>query len=375
MKKCFITLTVFLVVLSGSIDAQTRSQYTIRGIVFDATANTPLRNVKVVLKNADSNIVIQTTTTSAEGQYALITKRSSSSFIAEASISGYITNRSQRFNLNAAGEINLDPIYLQKKGSGGTGTPVHVDTLSPDKMLEKKFLALNYLPTNGAYELFYALNPALRNKDMVPDNYNLKYPRLPEFGSVRKKFNRRFKKDKKRGEPFISQIHFTDPEIGVRHSFTEKAGLFNFPAVASTRSVLGEEFMYSGMEVFTDAAGTNEYVSTSGRYKKFVFALWKYSANGVPITDGPEVAGKYTVIYYTGRNRGDESAYNKASNATYGYAPMLDARYYIEVYDGDTKKRVRVGEDEVDPHLAFEQKDIVIRYNISYTKILIKVYD
>lgn len=374
MKKCLFTLSVFLLVLIGGTEAQNRNQYTVRGIVFDASTKLPLRNVSVILKNADSNLIVIRATTSAEGQYTLTAKRSNASFIAEASLSGYTTASSTKFYLNNSLEINLDPIYLEKKNSSAVVTPPVTD-VTPHQLIENKFHALNILPTEGAYELFYALNPSLENKELIKSNYEIKYPRFPDFNPVRKKFNKRFKKDKRKGEPFISKVNLRESLLH-QHPLWKK-GLFSFSGTAAALPESTDELLYNGGEVLQNIAGTNEYVSTSGRYKKFVFALWKYSVNGKPVTDGPDVTGKYTVVYYTGRNRGDESAYNRASNATYGYAPMLDARYYIEVYDGDTKKRIQVadGQDVVDPHLAFEQKDIFIQYNISYTKILIRVID
>ena len=103
--------------------------------------------------------------------------------------------------------------------------------------------------------------------------------------------------------------------------------------------------------------------------------MWKKGRDGKPITEGPEVAGKYKVLYYLGRHRGDTTAYNKSSNATYGYAPMNDAKYYIEVYDQDTGKRVRVSDDEIDAHKYFEQQDLFVMLNIVYMKIVIQVFE
>ncbi len=103
--------------------------------------------------------------------------------------------------------------------------------------------------------------------------------------------------------------------------------------------------------------------------KKFVFVIWKYDAYGKTITEGPEVEGKYKVIYFTDRNR------NEASNATYGYAPMNDAKYSIEVYEQATGKRLRISDDVIDPRVYYEKNDIFFMFNVKWIQILITVYD
>ena len=119
----------------------------------------------------------------------------------------------------------------------------------------------------------------------------------------------------------------------------------------------------------------NNYLRYYGKPKKFVFVMWKRKENGVPVTDGEDVTNKYRVLYYQPIKKGDTSAYNKASNASFGYAPMLDSKYLIEVYDQDTGKRVKVSDDEIFPHDYFLRNDIWVGWNISYIKIPIRVYD
>jgi hypothetical protein len=47
----------------------------------------------------------------------------------------------------------------------------------------------------------------------------------------------------------------------------------------------------------------------------------------------------------------------------------------IEVYNQDTGKRVKVSDNEIDPYQYFLKPDIWVAWNISYIKILIRVYD
>ena len=380
MKKVIYLLLILLAVLN------TRAQYYyIRGSVFDASSNKPLQNVRVDLKNADNNTLLSTTTTDANGNF-IFSVKTTYMFIVEASLYGYTSKSTSKFYFGEFQESKtLDKIYLQNNGmradtddaNNNQGNnnqdkkpPTHeqqrVDTLPPEKVIEKRFDALEILPTKGAYGLFYALNPELQHMHRIPENYNIRYPKFPSFSDIKPLFNERFKKDKRNGEPFISLQNFkNDMDDKIIQSVSGKKALsfIHFPGIVSNPPQADE------------MTGEKNLFPEYSRPKKFVFVMWKYGPDGKPITDGEEVSNKYLVKYYTDRVRGDTSAYNKASNATYGYAPMLDAKYYIEVYEQATMRRVVVSDNEVDPHLYFERRDIWISFNIAYTKILIQVYD
>lgn len=374
MKKIIYILHVFIFVCMGM---QAQTLYYIRGYVYDANSNSPLNNAKVALKNADNNSVLNNTKTNSDGQF-IFSVKTTYAFIAEASMDGYTTKSTAKFYFGEFQEsVTLDKIYLQKNGSPVVIDPVHIDTLPPEKVIEKRFNALDILPTAGAYELFFALNPELKSKKQIPDNYEIKYPKFPSFSESRQIFNQRFKKDKRKGEPFISKKVFSDPGVDFVQSGIEKKLFFNFNIYGSVSGFQEtNEFMqYNNQKLLLYPDGINGYFSQYDKPKKFVFVMWKYAMDGKPVTDGVDVRNRYLVKYYTGRNRDDTLAHNKSSNATYGYAPMLDAKYFIEVYDQETGKRVRVSDNEIDPHSYFERKDIWVAFNIAYSKILIRVYD
>ena len=340
--------------------------YPVRGTVYSAELNKPLPNAKVVLKHAETKKELGNKTTGQKGDYSIVLS-APEAFIVEVSLEGYQHYSSSKFYFaEFQNSYAVEKISLIKSSNPVTVTKVKVDTLPAKQVIEKKFSALEILPTNGAYELFYLLNPALRSNELIPENRVIVYPKFPDFDSHRKGFNRQFKKDKRKGEPFISQINFLDPEAGGHTATLNKDLITGWQPVASA---LPERSGYSFEEpvIFNGAV--------AGKPKKFVFVMWKKGRDGKPITEGPEVAGKYKVLYYLGRHRGDTTAYNKSSNATYGYAPMNDAKYYIEVYDQDTGKRVRVSDDEIDAHKYFEQQDLFVMLNIVYMKIVIQVFE
>lgn len=340
--------------------------YPVRGTVVSAETNKPLPNAKVTLKHAETKKELGNKLTGQKGDYSIVLS-APEAFIVEVSLEGYQHYSSSKFYFaEFQNSYAVEKISLTKSSNPVTVTKVKVDTLPAKQVIEKKFSALELLPTNGAYELFYLLNPELRSNELIPENKVLVYPKFPDFDSYRKGFNRQFKKDKRKGEPFISQVNFHDPEAGGFTATVSKELLTGWQPVASA---LPERTAYDFEEpVFLNGA-------VAGKPKKFVFVMWKKGRDGKPITEGPEVASRYKVFYYLGRHRGDTTAYNKSSNATYGYAPMHDAKYFIEVYDQDTGKRVKVSDDEIDAHKYFEQQDLFVLLNIVYMKIVIQVYE
>lgn len=349
MKKvicCIINLALLLFAFNITI-----AQVYIKGFVYDAESKSPLQQADVVLKHGDNGKELQKTKTNQDGQFQF-TIRNLSAFIVEASMGGYSNNSSQKFYFGEFQEVyTLEKIYLRKTGSNVTIPPP--DTLPPQQVIEKRFDALQILPTQGAYELFYALNPELKNGRPIPENYQIKYPKFPDFDPYRKSFNQQFKRDKRNGEPTSFFKAYQGGEGLAYGSKNLRPPLFNFNPAAS-------------------ADGSRDDYPPFEKLKKFVFVVWKDGTDG-PITTGNEVEGKYLVKYYLGRMRGDSNSYYKSPDATYGYAPMGDNKYYIEVYEQATMKKVKISSDEVDPHIYFEKKDIWIMFNIVYTKIPIHV--
>lgn len=355
---------VFVFITTGNLSAQ--NQYFIKGSVFDAATQKPLTGVKADLKNADNNAVLQSTYTDNEGQF-IFTISKLYTFLVEASLNGYNNKVTSKFYFGEFQEsYTLDKIYLQNKNSDGN-IIVKKDTLPVESVFEKKMDAFNILQTKGAQELFYALNPDLKPGMKIPEDKTINYPKFPSFNESRQQFNKRYKKDKKSNGPYISMESITDPECRDYQVYIEDKKKFH---------VNNSQSHFFLNDVNKQETRNTKQILVDAKPKKFVFVMWKKSdINGEPVTDGPDVTNRYLVKYYFGRNRGDTTLYNRSSNATYGYAPMLDAIYYVEVYDQETGRRVSVSDDTIDPHSYFLRKDIWISLNIVYTKILIRVYD
>jgi hypothetical protein len=364
MKKMIHIFFAFVFFTSGKLLAQ--NQYFIKGFVYDAATQKPLTGVKADLKIADTNTVLQSTYTDNEGQFVFSISKLYA-FQVQVSQRGYKNYVTSKFYFGEFQEsYTLDKIYLQNNNSSGNAV-IKVDTLITEKVIEKRMDALNILPTRGAEELFYALNPTLKKGEKIPENKQINYPKFPSFNESRQQFNKRFKKDKKSDGPYISLETITDPECRENLVYSEDK------KILPLKNRKGHFFMNAVNQKETVAS---EQILLKDKPKKFVFVMWKTSdKNGEPITTGPDVTNRYLVKYYFGRNKGDTALYNRSSNATYGYAPMLDAIYNIEVYDQETGKKVRVSDDKIDPHSYFLRKDIWISLNIIYTKILIRVYD
>ena len=372
MKKAALIYLITLLNPAIFITAQVSSQqvYYIRGSVFEMGSNTPLRDARVDLKNADSNINTGSARTNGEGQFIFSIKRPYS-FVVQVSANGYSSFTSQRSYFGEFQQsVTMQNIYLQKDQSERPPVPpARVDTLPPQRVLEKRFTTLDILPTKGAYDLFYLLNPELKDRNSIPDNYQIKEPRFPSFSESRENFNERFKIDKRKGEPYVSQINSTILNSPV----TKKNILCFHSGVASSASQYANTRDYFAQNESIDFESNDAVLYA--KPKKFVFVMWKTKVNGEPVTDGSDVTNKYMVWYYQPIKKGDTLAYNKASNATYGYAPMLDNKYLIEVYEQDTGRRVRVSDNEIDPHVHFMKRDIMSLFNVTYIRILIQVYD
>jgi hypothetical protein len=289
------------------------------------------------------NKVILATTTNSSGQFDLNPDKIVA-FQLRISLSGYSTVTTRITEVNpSVSTYHLGSIGLLRR-------PIP-QPVSKHQFLQQKFTTSKILATKGAYNLFYALNPELKEKTEVPSNYKIVYPTLPKFRPVKKRFNKRFKKDKKRDEPFIYTTK------GEGHNYFQEValgGMTNKSFYKPSGSFLADE--------------TNGQAYFAGKIKKFVFVIFKIGANG-----NPEILeNRYKVVYYTDNVKGDESLYNKIGNATYGYAPMKASIYNVEIYDQSQQgKRVSISDDQVDPQIFFMKNDL---FN-SWIKIPIQVYE
>ena len=249
-------------------------------------------------------------------------------------------NRTQlSYNL---GTIALSPTST---GSNATATIVNKDTL-----IHTKMIALGYVPTQGAKNLFYAMNPGLRDKNEIPSNYLIKYPVLPKFKSFRKAFNKRYKKDKKRNGPYIYTF---------KNSNDDKEEMVF--VTGGRRSIFNNEVSPG------EGNGSVNYSSSySAKTKKFVFVFYKVDAtNHIQYQ-----LYKYKVVYYSEDQKNNPGEYNQSGDATYGYALLTAHIYDVEAYDQtNNNKRASISDDSIDPNEIIQRHDLYKKWN----KILIQV--
>jgi hypothetical protein len=291
-------------------------------------------------------------TTTSDGNFNIAYSKMDN-FKLRISLKGYqpFTTSDNEFSARTA-EYNMGTISLQK---------IKADSVSASNLVTNSMTALHFLPTKGASTLFYAYNPRLKNMDRVPANYPIVYPRLPAFKTSKRIFKKRFKKDKKRNEPYI----YTSSQDLHKHNNED----FMMPGnntAAFAGNVIGDQNQLSDEQRFAIAEERENFFAA--KVKKFVFVFFKWDGVNTPQI----LETQYKVHYYTDNVSGNVSLYSKCSNATYGYAPMKAAIYNIEVMDQrNNDKRVRISDDQVDPQVYFAKYDL---FN-SWIKIAIQVYD
>lgn len=366
------------ILIISSLNAQRQSN--IYGFVSDKSTKSALIEARVDLKSAESRNVIQTSHTDSEGGFSFSLGDTSTTYVVEVSYPEYETTSSKEFELNKMYEtVNLGTIYLRKNET--IKIVAKIDTIPVAQFVDNKLDAANIFPTKGAYNLLYALNPVLNDMIEIPDNYTIRYPEFPGFKSTRKSYNSRFKKDKKKGEPFIS-LHETSVA-------KDETCLAEGPTNGSNseQSLLIPSYPYdlpvnsqTDLDHHTPSSIRHEIITTDntfiipyGNTKKFVFVLWKYGENGEVITKGPEVEKAYKIEYYTDNMA---AQHNIASNATYGYAPMkMSSIYNIIVYnqDGNNLDPVSISDNLINTQEYYYRRDILALLNTVWTKVPIQI--
>jgi len=329
--------------------AQVSQQYSVSGYIKDSATQQPLSGAKIELlfsgKSAGSTL-------SAKDGHFDIQISKLQAFGLRVSLKGYNSYSSGIIAVASyTHTYNIGEISLAKP---------RVIMISKVELVNQKLNALHYLPTDGAYTLFYALNPVLRNKTEVPADYKIIYPILPKFKPVKRTFRKRFKKDKKKEEPYI----YTFSNVSNDENMTRIQHDSKLFANWNTDGLPADNLASRVFGVFNKNAGP----FFSGITKKFVFVFFKLDPAGNPVF----LNYRYRVYYFPENVRGNESLYNKTGDATYGYAPMKARIYNVEVYDQQQgNKRVNVSDDQVDPQVFFQRNDL---FN-SWIKIPIQVYE
>jgi hypothetical protein len=347
-KKLIVAFILFMQLTS--LNAQ--QEFSIIGLVIDSSDQKRLPAAKVELLISENSL--KTVLTNSDGYFNLNFSKLQA-FRIRVSLDGYRIYTSSLTEVNPSTKnISLGTISLSK---------IITDIISTREFVTQNLINIHYVTTEGAYILFYALNPDLKEKSEVPRSYKRIYPSLPKFQPVKRIFKKRFKKDKKRDEPYIYagiQPYMKGGEYS-KSSYLPNYPTGYFENSNSIPTAIGVNNGYFN----SDFGITNLY---SGKTKKFVFVFFKLDANGNPVF----LENRYKVYYYPDNVKGDESLYNKAGNATYGYAPMKAKIYNVEVYDQQqNNKRVSVSDDQIDPLVFFLRFDV---FN-SWIKIPIQVYE
>jgi len=349
-----IVLALLFLILAKFSFSQSQ-EFIISGTIVESATNSPLMGVSVdlMVKNAS----VQRVTTKEGGRFQFQSQKALT-FQIRINFTGYqlyssstVTTSSRNTDMGVISLVKNET----KPPDNGPRIPANKIKIPREKFVEQKLTSLKYLPTKGSRNFFYALNPALRDSIEVPSDYKVRYPTLPSFRSTKKKFNKQFKRDKKKDGPYI---YATGQAINFHRNENLAPERSTVKSLYKTASASANSLLHQGPE--------REETFFAGKTKKFVFVFFRINSNGQPEI----LENRYKVYYYTENVRGDESLYNKIGDATYGYAPMKATIYLIEVYDQQNKnKRVSVSDDEVDPQVFFMKGDL---FN-SWTKILIQV--
>ena len=249
-------------------------------------------------------------------------------------------------------------------------TPPSIKYADTTTFVQNTLVDNSILPTNGAKELFYALNPELRNRSSVPANYRYRLPDFPRPDSrTEKQFNEQFKQDKNK-DPKLFMLNDNNP----MHRAMNDAVIVSTNYIPQNEnSILPKHAAFTKGQIISEESDLG---TMSKDLEKFVFVMWKMDANGNHIEKGPEVEGRFLVYYAGLYKEGDTSTYHRASNATYGYATMAKATYKIIVIDQQTNQVVNISDPIIETNVFFQRHDILSIFDAHpvWIKIPIRVF-
>jgi hypothetical protein len=376
---------LFLLTSTNAQDDVSQNNWIVRGKVIDNSNRRPIVSAIIILRAAHIQSIPQRRTNS-DGYFVFDALPYLKSFTIEVQKENYTTYISGTYSSNPnlrtfdAGVIALN---LKDYSTGDKGDPIPgnnkpTDVTPPSvayrdttTFVRNVLVDNSILPTNGAKELFYALNPELRNMATVPANYRYKLPDFPRVDSrTEKEFNQQFKRDKNK-----------DPQLFLFNNNTPIQRLTNEPEIVATNYILQAENSIMPTHA-ASIKGQNMTEETdrgpmSKDLEKFVFVMWKMDANGRHIENGPEVEGRFLVYYAGLYKEGDTSTYHRAPNATYGYATMAKATYKIIVIDQQTNQQVRISDPIIETNPFFQTHDLLsfLDAHPVWIKIPIRVFD
>jgi hypothetical protein len=335
------------------------SYYTVKGQVIDAETGKGIRGSRLRVALIVGNKKILSPTPDMEGLFQMQLYKPTPFQVMVSSTEYYtyttpVTSvQAGTFNYNV-GIIRLRKINSDiKPDTTSKPTPVKVANIETTHFVQQKLMSNHYLPTKGAYDLYYALNPELRGKTEVPSNYTIRYPQLPNFRKTKRLFKKRFKKDKKRNEPYVYVWNWHQNQHVENEPVLANSGQHRWPTLCAKEDLPDNR---------------KRYFFFGGKSKKFVFVFYKRDSNGQPYY----LESRYTVFYYADDVKGHEELYNKTANATFGYAPMKAHIYNVEVYDqAQNNKRVNISDGRIDPYHFFQVNELFNKW----IKIAIQVYD
>lgn len=373
MKKIFQFCFFVLILLKGpnnlfaqQTNSSQRYFLNVKGNVSDRNSKAPITNAKVTL--SIGKLQPHTTNTNRFGNFTFdsIASISNPNFFIQIAQTGY-TPFSKTYTIEAnKTTYDIGSIALQRVID--TPERVVIDTMervirtiSTTNYILDHFDSKQILPTEGAIELFYTLNPELRGKDSVESNYKIRQPDFPDTDrKTEKSFNKKFKQDKNKSNPDVSFIK-------KNFSGQDKNNLLTWNGSASS---------YSGY--YNDKKiNFNLYDLYKDKPEKFVFVIWKKDKYGNAILKGPEVEKRFLVYYYGSYKEGDTSLYHKADDATYGYATMWNASYKIIIIDKVLNKEMKISDPVIKTSTYFNKKDIftLLNVHLNWIKIPIQIFD
>jgi len=203
-------LFYFITLLPCGMKAQrtTAQSYSIAGYVTDSLTDKSITGAfaELLIKGLPAS----NTKTDNGGHFQLRNSKPVA-FQIRITLNGYNTYTSSIKEMNPSIiNYNLGKISLLANTNGKPPDNTKPVTPPPAKViipttefLQQKMKNTSYVLTKGGYTLFYALNPDLKDKTEVPSDHKIVYPTLPQFQPVKRMFKKRFKKDKKRNEPYI----------------------------------------------------------------------------------------------------------------------------------------------------------------------------
>lgn len=194
--KCLVVGCLILLMQPANAQKGAQSDL-LQGRVLEAGSNSPVKNAKVVIYNADDNSVLFRKSTDDKGVYEIV-YGNLRNFRIEVSKVFYESNSAGPYNIReifSSPNRSIPDIFLK---SNLVFTPPKIDTPLPQVLFERRVKEEHIFPNEDIFELIYALNPGLDRHRPIPSNTRLVMPKFPRpEKKVRKSFRKSHKKEVK----------------------------------------------------------------------------------------------------------------------------------------------------------------------------------